>query len=188
MSELLIFSDASVDSKLQTGFGAYLAVVGTRPDIIDGMADAGPRADVVADIPHSNLKIKRFTATTPSQLEIKTVLWALQEVMLQSSAVANNIILFTDSQSIIELPRRRTKLEQTGFRGASTGHILKHADLYRAFYRLQDQLAFKLVKLKGHRKSADKTPLDRVFAQVDRAARKALREYRRHGGAASPID
>jgi ribonuclease HI len=163
---LLIFSDASVDPKLQTGFGAYLAFAESE---LDSMADA--------DSLHRKLKIKQFKATSPTPLEIETLLWALQDVMPQAPG---NITLFTDSQSIIELPRRRIRLEQSGFSGAASGKTLKHAELYRAFYQLQDRLAFKLVKLKGHSKRADKTRLDRVFAYVDKASRKALREYRKH--------
>lgn len=169
--QLLIFSDASVDSKLQTGFGAYLAIPESELHSFDDM-------EAAADIPQGKIEIKRFTASSPTQLEIATVLWAVQDVMPRASASAGNIILFTDSQSIIDLPRRRTRLERSGFIGKTSGKALKNADLYRAFYQLQDRLAFKLVKLKGHRKLADKTRLDRVFACVDKAARQALREYR----------
>jgi ribonuclease HI len=165
--QILIFTDASVDSKLGVGFGAYLAIAETELELIDGKKDSL----------NSKLKLKQFTATSPTQLEIATVLWALQDVMPQPPG---DIILFTDSQSIIDLPRRRTRLERSGFTGAATGKVLKHAELYRAFYHAQDRLAFKPVKLKGHSKSADKTHLDRIFSCVDKATRKALREYRKH--------
>lgn len=169
--QLLIFTDASADPKLKAGFGAYLAIARTELDVLDDMTDAA------TDILRGKLKIKKFTAVAPTQLEIETVLWALQEVLAQAGSLPGGITLYTDSQSIINLPRRRTRLEKTGFTGA-TGKALNHAALYRAFYRLHDRLGFKPVKLKGHGKRADKTQLDRVFAQVDQAARKALREYR----------
>jgi ribonuclease HI len=168
--QVLIFTDASVDLKLQAGFGAYLAIAESELELIDGKED----------LLHSRLKTRQFRATSPTQLEIETVLWALQEVIPEPPASAADIILFTDSQSIIDLPRRRTRLERSGFTGAASGKVLKNAGLYRAFYELQDRLIFKPVKLKGHRKGADKTPLDRVFSCVDKAARKALREYRKH--------
>jgi ribonuclease HI len=173
MSGLLIFTDASVDSKLQTGFGACLILAARELHSLDGMEDS-------PDSAQDKLKIliKRFAAASPTRLEIETVLWALQEVATQASAAAGDIILFTDSQGIIDLPRRRARLERSGFASNATGKALKNADLYRAFYALQDRLAFKLVKLKGHRKLADKTRLDRIFSCVDKAARKALRVYR----------
>jgi ribonuclease HI len=167
--QMLIFTDASVDLKLHAGFGAYLVVAESELDLIDAKAD----------ILNQRLKIRQFSATSPTQLEIETVLWALQEVAPRASAAAAGITLFTDSQSIIDLPRRRARLEHTGFTGAASGKVLKNAGLYRAYYELQDRLAFKLVKLKGHRKGADKTLLDRLFSLGDKAARKALREYRK---------
>lgn len=168
---LLIFSDASADPKLRAGFGAYLAIAQTELDILDDRTDAG------TGILRGRLRIRKFTAIPPTQLEIETVLWALQEVTAQAGSLTGAITLYTDSQSIINLPRRRARLEKTGFTGAAS-KTLNHAGLYRAFYRMHDRLEFKLVKLKGHGKRADKTRLDRVFAQVDQAARKALREYR----------
>ncbi|HEX5056180.1 MAG TPA: ribonuclease H [Gammaproteobacteria bacterium] len=164
--QLCIFSDASVDSKLATGFGAYLAVAESELGLIDSEAD----------ILHGRLKIRQFTATAPTPLEIETMLWALQEVM---SRPPGDIILFTDSQSMIDLPRRRNRLERSGFTGSASGKTLKHAALYQAFYQAQDRLGFKLVKLKGHLKRADKTRFDRIFSYVDKASRKALREYRK---------
>lgn len=170
MNRLHVFTDASVDSKLHVGFGAYLALAETGLDLIEDMQDMGP-----ADSPGGGLKLKKFTATAPTQLEIETVLWALGETMAQASG----IILYTDSQSIINLPRRRAALEKSGFISAATGKVLNHAALYRAFYQMHDRLGFKLVKLKGHLRRADKTRLDLVFSYVDKATRKALREYRK---------
>jgi ribonuclease HI len=169
--QVLIFSDVSVDPKLKTGCGAYLAITEPELDIIEGMENSGG-----PDLVNSKLRIKQFEATSSTQLEIETILWALQELIQQQSipALINNITLYTDSQGIIDLPRRRAALEQSAFISAA-GRALNHAGLYRAFYQLQDQLGFKLVKLKGHSKRADKTRLDRVFAYVDKAARKALR-------------
>lgn len=168
--QTLIFSDVSVDPKLKTGFGAYLAITATELDSIDDIESGGG-----AELLNSRLRVKQFTATSSTQLEIETILWALQEVKQEHPATASNITLYTDSQGVIQLPRRRAALEQSGFISGATGTALKHAGLYRAFYRLQDQLGFKLAKLKGHGKSANKTRLDRIFSCVDQAARKALR-------------
>lgn len=164
--QLLIFTDASVDPELKAGFGAYLAITESELDMDDG-----------TDTLRGKLKIKPFTAAQPTQLEIETVLWALRDVMTQPDSPAGAITLYTDSQSIINLPRRRSRLEQSGFTAAS-GKALNHAALYRAFYQLHDRAGFRLVKLKGHGKRAGKTQLDRVFSLVDQAARRALREYR----------
>jgi ribonuclease HI len=169
MSRLLLFTDASVDSRLHTGFGAYLAIAEPELDAMAGMSD-------VARL-RAELKIQQFATRSSTQLEIQNVLWALQELMARQPATANRIILYTDSQAIIDLPRRRKGLEQSGFTSAA-GKPLNHAVLYQAFYKLHDSLGFELAKLKGHSPRADKTQLDRVFAVIDKAVRQALREYR----------
>ena len=169
---IFIFSDVSVDPRLKTGFGAYLAISENELGSIAGMENS-------ADALNNKLKLKQFTATSSTQLEIETVLWALQDTLERQPLLAQNINLYTDSQGIVNLPRRRTALEQSGFISAATGKALHQAALYRAFYQLHDQTGFKLTKLKGHRKGADKTGVDRIFSFVDKAARKALREYRK---------
>lgn len=167
----LVFSDASVDPRIKTGFGAYLAITETEANTI---GDA-------KNIFQERLKVKQFASTSSTQLEIETILWALRELTRRQSpgVLANNITVYTDSQGIIGLPRRKTALEQSGFAGAGKNKLLNHAGLYRAFYQLQDELGFELGKLKGHSKRDDKSRLDEIFSYVDRAARKALREHLR---------
>ncbi|HEY3488349.1 MAG TPA: hypothetical protein VGL10_09815, partial [Gammaproteobacteria bacterium] len=137
---ILLFSDISVDPKLKVGFGAYLAITQAELDSIDGIENDDTRTDLLA-----KLKVKQFAATSSTQLEIETILWALEELMRQQSlrALANNLTLYTDSQGIIELPRRRAALEESKFISAS-GKALNQAGLYRAFYQLQDALGFNL--------------------------------------------
>lgn len=166
---MLVFSDVSVNPQLKTGFGAYLVITDTE---VNTIADAENKLK-------KKLKVKQFTSTSSTQLEIETILWALQELTRQqpASGLANNVTVYTDSQGIIELPRRRRELEKSGFIGTNKNRILKHAGLYRAFYGLHDELGFKLTKLKGHSKRDDKTRHDEIFSYVDRAAREALRIY-----------
>lgn len=165
----LLFSDVSVDPQLRTGFGAYLAITET---------DAG-----IASVTETTLKdkitVKQFALTSSTQLEIETILWALQKLTRQQSVstLATNVTVYTDSQGIIELPRRRTALELAGFTSIGGNKPLKHAGLYRAFYQLHDKLGFELTKLKGHSKRDDKSRLEEIFSYVDRAARKALRAH-----------
>lgn len=165
----LVFSDASVDPQLKTGFGAYLAITETDAGIVG----------VTENTLKGKIKTKQFASTSSTQLEIETILWALQELIRQqpSSALVNNVTVYTDSQGIVDLPRRRTALEQSDFTGAGKNKGLSHAGLYRAFYQLHDELGFKLTKLKGHSKRADKSRYDAIFSYVDQASRKALREH-----------
>lgn len=165
----LLFSDASVDPQLRTGFGAYLTITDTGAGIVS----------VTETTLKDKIKVKQFASTSSTQLEIETILWALQELTRQQSvsALVTNITVYTDSQGIVELPRRRTALELAGFTSIGGNKPLKHAGLYRAFYQLQDKLGFELTKLKGHGKRNDKSRLEEIFSYVDRATRKALRAH-----------
>lgn len=175
---MLVFTDVSVDPQLKTGFGAYLAMTETDMNMIGDAENPGEAISKLA------LKVKQFASTSSTQLEIETILWALQELTRQqpAGALVNNITVYTDSQGITDLPRRRTGLEQADFTGAGKNKVLKHAGLYRDFYRLHDELGFELTKLKGHSKRDEKGRLDEIFSCVDRATRKALRTYLQQTG------
>ena len=121
------------------------------------LADAGNTPEV---------HVKRFENTSSSQLEIETLIWALHA--LQPEAVT----VYTDSQNIIGLPARRGRFEERNYL-TKRNEPVKHADLYRAFFHLTDQIDCTFVKVKGHRAVRHKTDIDRFFTRVDRAARQA---------------
>lgn len=150
MVPLMLFTDGSAHPPFRMGFGAYLAV-----------ADTGIDAEV---------QLKRFENTSSSQLEIETLVWALDA--LQPKAVT----VYTDSQNIIGLPGRRSRFEDRCYL-TKRNKPIKHADLYRAFFHLTDQIDCTFVKVKGHRAVRHKTDIDRFFTRVDRAARQALRAH-----------
>jgi len=149
MKSLMLFTDGSAHPTSRIGYGAYLAI-----------------SDLNADVPCVQLKC--FEDTSSSQLEIETLLWALRETQPQT------VTLYTDSQNIIGLPARRERMEKQEYRSKS-GALLNHAELYQEFFSLTDPLETTLVKVKGHRRSHQKTPIDRLFTLVDRASRPALR-------------
>ena len=117
------------------------------------------------------VKVRRFEPTSSTKLELQTLLWALGEIQ----AMGRKVTVYTDSQNILGLPARRARLEKNGFR-TKKNNRLKHDALYRAFYRVMDQLDCKLIKVRGHQVSKQKDDMDRLFTLVDRASRKALRE------------
>lgn len=149
-----IFTDGSCHPVSKIGYGAslYLAAL--------------PASDV--SLQHQ-IKVRRFEATSSAQLELQTLLWALQGIAVPKLTV------FTDSQLIVGLPARRAALEQQDFCNKK-GNPLRHAELYRAFYTQIDQQNCTFVRLKGHVKSKAQSNLDKIFRQVDKAARHALRK------------
>lgn len=154
----LLFSDGSVNTKNREGYGAYLYI-----------KESEIKA-VTAENIKERIGIKHFEKVSSTRLEIKTLIWAIENIVKPSTLLK----VYTDSQTIIDLPRRRAKLEETRFI-AKNHKPLNNADLYQEFYKLYDTIPFQLHKLKGHKAKHEKTAIDHVFSWVDKAARKALR-------------
>ncbi len=156
MKETILFSDVSVDPIAKVGFGAYLKLESTHIDI-------GVAKELV--------KVRHFSNTSSTRLELQTLLWALAENDFSNS----KLIIYTDSQNIVGLPGRRKRMEGCNFSNKK-GIPLKNKDLYLKFYKILDELDLQLVKLKGHKNSGEKDLLDQLFSLVDKASRVALRD------------
>lgn len=156
MGSLALFTDGSVHPPTGVGFAAYFA------ERENDRAQPPSPEDIV---------VKRFEETNAAHLELSALLWALEEV--GDSAI--NAIIYTDSQTITGLLDRRERLEQTDFR-SKAGRPLNNDTLYRAFYRSWDRWQFSVVKLVGHTNAATPSLLQQIFARVDQAARRALRD------------
>ncbi|MDZ7923895.1 MAG: RNase H family protein [Marinagarivorans sp.] len=152
-----LFTDASVHTQSRTGVGAYLWL-----------------ADIASPSEHimTQIKTHHFSDTSSSQCELQTLLWAFDA--LQTQLKQRPFTLYTDCQNIVSLPARRQNLEQKTFCNARQQR-LQHADLYQQFYSWCDTLNFKILKISGHKASAQKNELDKIFALVDQAARRVLR-------------
>ncbi len=129
------------------------------------------RLDEELELLQAEIVLCRFESCRSSSLELMAFLWALN----QWGDAFPDLQVHSDSQTIIDLPERRSSLEESGFRSKS-GRPLSQAGLYREFYDAMDRFAPALVKRKGHRRKVEKTRDDLIFALVDKRARKALRE------------
>lgn len=156
MDDLILFTDGSVDPKSNIGYGAYLAVPGEK---------------LSRDVLKTHVKVKKFEQTSSTKLELETLLWALEHV----SAKWQSIKVYTDSQNIMGLNRRRERLEKNDYQSRKNKRI-KNYELYQKFYTIMDQLDCSFVKVKGHKVSRQKDEIDRLFTLVDRASRNALRK------------
>lgn len=154
--KLFLFTDGSVNTKSDIGYGAYL-LVSENEMFLDGLM--------------SKVKLKRFENTSSTKLEIQTVLWALSEV----GEIEVKIILYTDSQNILGLPDRRERLEKNQYFSKQNRRITNR-ELYQDFYRLTDELNIEIKKISGHKRTSSKDNIDRLFTLVDRATRNAVRE------------
>ena len=152
MPPLLLFTDGSVNAQTHISYGAYVIV---------------KKEDDLSPV----VKVKQFEDTSSTKLELQTLLWALEEV----KGLGRKIIIYTDSQNIIGLPKRRERFEKNDFLTTKKTLIAHHL-LYKAFYKMMDELECSLVKVKGHKLSSDKDEIDHLFTLVDRASREALRK------------
>jgi ribonuclease HI len=155
MDELMLFTDGSVNTQSNIGYGAYLAVT-----------ERGLSLNSV----RTSVKVRRFEHTSSTKLELQTLLWALNDIQV----LGRKVILYTDSQNILGLQGRRERFEQNDYRSKKNNRFSNY-ELYQEFYRMIDHLDYELVKVRGHQISNQKDDIDKLFTLVDRAARKALR-------------
>ncbi len=155
---IYLFTDGSVNPKLKVGYGAILVA----RDINQPLKEL-----------KSKVKLKRFSDTSSTKLELENLLWGLSLVMIEGSNTA--VIVYTDSQNILSLPERRVRLENNNYLTRGNKEV-KNQDLYKEFYRMFDAYNIQIVKVKGHQPGRQKTQEESVFTLVDRASRKAIRE------------
>ena len=151
----MLFTDGSVNTQSNIGYGAYLAV-----------SECGLSLDSL----RARVKVRRFEHTSSTKLELQTLLWALKDIQ----TLVSKVVVYTDSQNIMGLQGRRERLEQNNYR-SKKNRRLNNYELYQDFYRMTDQLNCKFVKVHGHQVSNQKDDIDRLFTLVDRASRNALR-------------
>lgn len=154
----MLFTDGSVHTQTKLGYGAYLSVTPSE-------------AQVSLATIKEQVKVKRFENTSSTKLELQTLLWALDDIKPNGA----KIILYTDSQNIIGLPRRRERFERTDY-FSKNNKKLNNFELYQAFFEKVDSLNIELVKVKGHKASGQKDEIDQLFTLVDKASRTAQRE------------
>ena len=168
MNSFALFTDVSLNPRLKLGVGCYLLV----PDSFLEVSPQNIERTEVAE----RLILRRFDAASSAELEVRTALWAFEDCRDKLKAFCPlKLRLYTDSQCIAGLLKRRTRLEANSFISRKTNLLLKNAFLYRTFYELHDELGFEVTKVKGHTRSCSRDAVDSIFSFIDREARKALK-------------
>ena len=167
MSSFALFTDVSVNPQRKLGVGGYLLVPVT---FLKNEPHDIKQCELSAQI-----KIKRFTETSSTKLGVRTVLWALEDLREELAGLAPwTLQIYTDSQCVAGLVRRRDGLVSGDFLAKRSGRPLANALLYREFYEAYDQLGFQLNKVPGHSRTCSHDAVQRIFSYVDREVRKAL--------------
>jgi ribonuclease HI len=155
MGDTFLLTDGSVNTQTKTGYGAYLIV---SPDEVS----------LPAETLRPRIKVRAFTETSSTKLELQTLLWALSELPED----IEQLTIYTDSQNIINLAGRRERFEAHNYH-SQKGLPLRNTELYQAYFQMTDRLNFKLVKVKGHKSVRKRNQIDQLFALADKASRKA---------------
>lgn len=163
--EMVLFTDGSLNPQRHCGIGVALLVPASFLE--------QPIKDIAADEIARRIISRRFTDTSATKLEVQTAICAL------TNAEPGPVRLYTDSQCIVRLPQRRTKLEQNNYISGAKGETIRHADLYREYFNLRDRLGFEEIKVSGHSDYRYQDTLHRIFHYVDREARRLLKQWLR---------
>jgi len=167
MNHFALFTDVSVCPQLKLGIGGYLLV---QLPFLEREPHNIEQCEVVAMI-----KSKRFEDTSSTKLEVQTVLWALEDSRKELTGLASGSLqIYTDSQCVAGLLRRRAVLKENNFIAKRSGRPLTNATLYRKFYAAYDQAGFRVIKVAGHSSAGSHDTVHRIFSYVDREVGRAL--------------
>jgi ribonuclease HI len=175
MSDIALFTDVSLNPVLKLGVGAYFVVPAAFLEVSPHSVERSQITD--------RLVMQKFESTSSTTLEVQTVLWSLEEYRngLKGSK-SGKLRVYSDSQCVAGLLRRRFALEAKGFLSKRTNLELKNAALYRRFYEFYDELEFEIIKVTGHSRSFSDDTVTRIFSLVDKNVRKGLNLWMRELG------
>lgn len=172
MNDFALFTDVSLNPKFKVGVGAYLIVPAAFLEVSPNSIESSQITD--------QMVIQRFEGTSSTKLEVQTVLWSLENYRsgLKGSKLGK-LQVYSDSQCVVGLLRRRPGLETEDFFSKRTRHQLKNTYLYRRFYEFYDELGFEIIKVAGHNRSCLHNTVNRIFSLLDKNVRKILNLWMR---------
>lgn len=169
-----VFTDVSLNPRLKLGFGAYLVIPSSFLEI--------PPERIIRPEFVEQIRLRKFEVASSAELEVQTLLCALEDFQNKfSGSMFGTLDVYSDSQCVTGLLRRRSHLEMNAFSSSGKHRLLKNACLYRKFYEFHDTLGFDVIKVTGHVRSRSHDSIQRIFSFVDKEARRALRTLHEGG-------
>jgi ribonuclease HI len=146
---IVLYTDGSCNTQFKTGAWAAIIFTNDQKKILQGVE----------------------TDTTHQRMELRSVIESLKWLTLYYPD-RSDVHLYTDSQYIVDLPSRRTKLFNQHFT-TNKNELIRNADLVEEFYKVIDSFQLQIEKVKAHRKKND----DEYNGnrEVDKLCRKATR-------------
>lgn len=154
INEISVFTDGSCDQP--AGIGGWAAIV---------LTDGG-----------KVLLSGRAYETTHQRMELTAAVEAIRYVTgLEYDK--RRIFLYTDSQYLADLPRRKNRLLAAGLKTRKNRPIA-NADLLVQLFQFMDSHLLEFVKVQSHQKKNGQTNYNR---EVDKCSRKVVRDTVRNG-------
>ncbi|HTJ48500.1 MAG TPA: RNase H family protein [Cyclobacteriaceae bacterium] len=148
-NHIILYTDGSCNTQFKTGAWAAIIFINDQKNTLQG-------------IEHD---------TTHQRMELRSVIESLKWLTLHH-ADRRDVHLYTDSQYIVDLPSRRTKLVNQHF-ATSKSIPIRNADLVEEFYRVVDSFQLQIKKVKAHQKKSNNQYDGN--REVDQLCRKATR-------------
>ena len=112
--------------------------------------------------------------TTHQRMELTAVLSALEYLKLNQLS-ARPIHIYADSQYVINIPKRRAKLESNSFL-TNGGQPIRNADLVKNLIQYFDNSVIEFIKVAAHQKIS---AIENLNREADKLARGIIRQHRR---------
>lgn len=146
---IAVFTDGSCHSQLKKGGWASIIIVDARKVVLEGNA----------------------LETTHQRMELTAVIKALKHLE-QEELMERSITVYSDSQYVVGLMKRRDHLIQSRYRTKKL-KVVRNLDLVRELLDFMSMTNIQFVKVKAHQKRSDlETQLNR---EVDLLSRKNMR-------------
>ena len=149
-NEIHIFTDGSCHTKHKIGAWAAILLIEAEETLLHDLE----------------------SETTNNRMELTAVIHSV-EYILNKKLVFKKIIIFSDSQYVVNLVVRKEKLKHNKFL-TKKGSEIQNKGLVVRLIQLIETINLEFVKVKAHQKKSDERNFNR---EVDMLSRKIVREY-----------
>lgn len=112
--------------------------------------------------------------TTHQRMELTAVLKSLEHLE-NNQLLEQSVQFFVDSQYVVDLQKRRAKLENNSFL-TKGGQPIRNVDLVKKLILYVDKSVIEFIKVAAHQKASASVDANR---EVDKIARRIIREHLR---------
>ena len=149
-SEIKIYTDGSCHTQLKIGGWAAIIFYENEKILLKGVAEN----------------------TNHNRMELIAVIEAIKhaKTIITSS---DKIVLYSDSQYVVNIPKRMVRLKQNNFT-TKKGISIRNIELIKELINLIQSSDIKFVKVKAHLK---KSEIENPNREVDKISRKIVRDF-----------